>query len=302
MVERGFTGDLSIIVQEVEREILQRKRGGSESLIRKQYIEKYYQPLHKDLYELKESYLSSTFLELVDYCKTKEANKEDLVKKIRICKGEQIYSIPVFKKVICKQIIEECKHFERSEMPKGRPNTMNQTGLLLEEMGFYPKFINPLRTNYLEPVVSILYPQWVGNHVGLDSQRAFIVTYKTNGGKESEDLSLHFDNSEVTLNISLSDGFEGGELYFCGMWKEHPKDPQPVDHKQSYGVVHRGRHLHGAMPLESGERYNLIMWMRSSDIRNQECPMCEQPPLLVETEGEDGGFTQGAMVQVCNVF
>lgn len=64
-----------------------------------------------------------------------------------------------------------------------------------------------------------------------------------------------------------------------------------VSHVQGHGILHRGYQLHGAMPLESGERYNLIMWMRSSSVRNQKCPMCDKLPDLVPTEGDGDGFT-----------
>lgn len=69
--------------------------------------------------------------------------------------------------------------------------------------------------------------------------------------------------------------------------------------------------MHGAMPLEEvngtsgGERYNLIIWMRSSAVRNQQCPMCETVPCLIETLCEGDGFTAVAdddkVVQVCGL-
>ena len=51
-----------------------------------------------------------------------------------------------------------------------------------------------------------------------------------------------------------------------------------VEHTPTFGVLHRGQHLHGTEPIKSGERYNLIIWMRSSSKRNQLCPMCWQKP------------------------
>jgi len=35
----------------------------------------------------------------------------------------------VFSKSFCSQFIKELKHFEESDVPKGRPNTMNNTGV-----------------------------------------------------------------------------------------------------------------------------------------------------------------------------
>ena len=49
--------------------------------------------------------------------------------------------------------------------------------------------------------------------------------------------------------------------------------------------------MHGAMKIEDGERYNLVIWMRSSSVRNKCCPMCDRKPDLVKVEGEGAGFT-----------
>ena len=45
----------------------------------------------------------------------------------------------------------------------------------------------------------------------LDSHKAFIVKYAL--GEDTE-LAEHFDNAEVTLNVAISQDYEGGELVF----------------------------------------------------------------------------------------
>ena len=72
--------------------------------------------------------------------------------------------------------------------------------------------MNPLRTQYLMPLARLLFPIWVED--GLDSHKAFIVRYALG---EDLDLSYHFDNAEVTLNVSLDKKFTGGDLYFGKM-------------------------------------------------------------------------------------
>lgn len=64
-----------------------------------------------------------------------------------------------------------------------------------------------------------------------------------------------------------------------------------VEHTIGHGILHRGQQVHGALPITSGERWNLIIWMRASSIRNKQCPMCNKEPQLVETVGEGDGFT-----------
>ena len=58
--------------------------------------------------------------------------------------------------------------------------------------------------------------------------------------------------------------------------------------------------MHGAMELGDGERFNLIIWMRSSSVRNKLCPMCNKKPDLIEMPGVDAGF-RVKDVDVCSV-
>ena len=62
------------------------------------------------------------------------------------------------------------------------------------------------------PLARLLFPAWVDD--GLDSHKAFVVCYAM--GKDL-DLAYHFDNAEVTLNVSLGKQFTGGNLYFGKM-------------------------------------------------------------------------------------
>jgi hypothetical protein len=71
--------------------------------------------------------------------------------------------------------------------------------ILLEELGFQ-SLVNDLRVKYLTPIFSHLYPEWVDKSVGFDSHKAFVVEYRTDGDTS---LNYHYDNAEVTLNISL---------------------------------------------------------------------------------------------------
>ena len=69
------------------------------------------------------------------------------------------------------------------------------------------------------------------------------------------------------------------------LWK------QKYTHRRGRGLLHRGRHKHQAQAITSGKRVNLIIWMRSSSVRNTLCPMCGEQPSLVPSEGYADGFT-----------
>lgn len=284
----------------IHEEINKRRSNGRESRRRKEVIACTYKPLYSQLYKLQESFLDARFCDIVNYAKETTADRQQLVNMLKSWKAPGTFTLPVFTRFFCEKLVEELKHYEQSDAPKSRPNSMNCYGVLLDELGFYPNFINKLCKQYISPIARILYPEWCGEN-GLDSHRAFVVSYDYNESKDDTGLDLHYDNAEVTLNVSLTDSFDEGDLYFSCMRQEQHMEYFQVLHHLGHGVLHRGQHMHGAMPLTSGERFNLIIWMRSSCVRNQLCPMCDEVPSLVETEGDGDGFTADDMVNVCSL-
>lgn len=175
--------------------------------------------------------------------------------------------------------------------------------MLLNELGFDEGLLTTLRERYLSVVAGHLFSESGG--ATLDSHRAFVVSY---GPEADLDLDLHYDNAEVTVNISLDDQFQDGELYIGRMHSDlqstpHSSTPEycSCQHKLGYGLFHRGQQMHGALPLSAGVRHNLIMWMRSSVTRNQLCPMCQRKPDLVKVTGTGDGFS-AFDVDVCSVL
>ncbi|NP_001348412.1 2-oxoglutarate and iron-dependent oxygenase domain-containing protein 2 isoform 4 [Mus musculus] len=134
----------------------------------------------------------------------------------------------------------------------------------------------------------------------LDSHRAFVVKYALG---QDLDLGCHYDNAELTLNVALGKDFTGGALYFGGLFQAPAalKETLEVEHVVGSGILHRGGQLHGARPLCKGERWNLVVWLRASAVRNRLCPMCCQKPELVDDEGFGDGFTreEPTTVDVC---
>uniref|UniRef100_UPI0037E8B57F 2-oxoglutarate and iron-dependent oxygenase domain-containing protein 2 isoform X3 n=1 Tax=Semicossyphus pulcher TaxID=241346 RepID=UPI0037E8B57F len=237
----------------------------------------------------KESYLAPKFRQIVEHCRSRDISEERLLDVVVEEAAARVYRFPVFEKSFCEQLLEELEHFEQSSAPKGRPNTMNQYGILLNEMGFDEGFITPFREHYLQPLASLLFPDCGGSC--LDSHKAFVVKYDLN---EDLDLSYHYDNAEVTLNVSLGKDFTEGNLYFGDM-KQVPlgeSECSEVEHRVTEGLLHRGQHMHGALPISTGQRWNLIIWMRASRERNKLCPMCNRRPSLVKGDGMADGFTK----------
>ncbi|XP_041855267.1 2-oxoglutarate and iron-dependent oxygenase domain-containing protein 2 isoform X2 [Melanotaenia boesemani] len=237
----------------------------------------------------KEAYVTPKLKQIVQYCRSSLASEEGLLEFLEKEAAPRVYRFPVFEKSFCEALVEELEHFEQSSAPKGRPNTMNHYGILLNELGFDESFITPLREQYLHPLTSLLFPDCGGHY--LDSHKAFVVKYDMN---EDLDLSYHYDNAEVTLNVSLGKEFTEGNLYFGDMRQVPVNETEctEVEHRVTEGLLHRGQHMHGALPISQGQRWNLIIWMRASPERNKLCPMCNRKPSLVVGEGFADGFTK----------
>jgi len=78
------------------------------------------------------------------------------------------------------------------------------------------------------------------------------------------------------VNVNLGKVFEGGNLFFLGglnsALKGYPasalelmegKETLDYAHQVGKAVLHLGKHVHGARPLTKGERWNLIIWVKT---------------------------------------
>uniref|UniRef100_UPI00358E3A6C 2-oxoglutarate and iron-dependent oxygenase domain-containing protein 2 isoform X1 n=1 Tax=Myxine glutinosa TaxID=7769 RepID=UPI00358E3A6C len=275
------------VISQIKAEIDRRRSLGSTFLQRQKAISESYKPLHPEVYSLQRNFLATEFLQLVDFCNSREASLQGLLQRVICLAPKRTYRFPIFTKEFCHLFLDELHNFERSGLPKGRPNSMNQHGISIAELGCDASLISPLYT-FLRPITRLLYPDLGGD--ALDSHKAFVVHY---GPAADQDLAYHFDNAEITLNVCLGEEFEGGELYFGSMQQEMENETefQAVAHQLTFGILHCGQHRHGALPLSAGERWNLIVWLRASCVRNLYCPMCASKPELVETLGFGEGFS-----------
>uniref|UniRef100_F6Y6M8 2-oxoglutarate and iron dependent oxygenase domain containing 2 n=1 Tax=Callithrix jacchus TaxID=9483 RepID=F6Y6M8_CALJA len=294
------TKDFQQLLAELEQEVERRRRLGLESATRKALIASSYRLARPEVYDsLQDAALAPEFLAVAEYSASPGADLKGLLQRLEtVSEEKRIYRVPVFSAPFCQALLEELEHFEQSDMPKGRPNTMNNYGVLLHELGLDEPLVTPLRERFLQPLMALLYPDCGGGQ--LDSHRAFVVKYAL--GQDLE-LGCHYDNAELTLNVALGKVFTGGTLYFGGFFQAPTAltEPLEVEHVVGQGILHRGGQLHGARPLATGERWNLVIWLRASSVRNRLCPMCCRKPDLVDDEGFGDGFTreEPATVDVC---
>jgi len=276
------TSDIKQVEDEVRKEIQRRMQLPNATYRRSLFIKKNYERKFPDIYKLKEDFLHPDF----NFIKTHCHSKADLLncgKKNFISHGKEVYSFPLFNMNFCKEFCKELNHFQDSSMPREKPNSMNNYGILLNELGFDDYFMVQLRKIYLEPLSCLLFPELSSN---FDSHKVFTVDYA-----EDRDtaLNFHFDNSEVTLNVCLEAYGEGGELYFGNSAEINGL---VYIHQVGRAILHRGSQMHCVLPLIEGKRRNMVMWMRNSSVRNLRCPMCgENPQLERVSYGCGDGFT-----------
>lgn len=145
----------------------------------------------------------------------------------------------------------ECERWLKriAEQPRDRreaPNSMNKYGIVLGGS------LRPALADLVQYVVSpkaVWYPDIrpLKKH-----PYAFSIDYSV---KTQKSLAAHHDSSDVTLNVCLGKKFTGGDLVFGSGRKRFV-----LKHEVGQAVIHRGSHVHRAMPLLSGERTNLILW------------------------------------------
>ncbi|TRY63022.1 hypothetical protein TCAL_00796 [Tigriopus californicus] len=246
-----------------------------------------YKRKHPGIFNFQESrMLDERFSELV----TEARNKRALDKITH--HGRGVFSFPAFTPDFCQELVDELNSIEHHpNLPLNRPNTMNKYGTALDDVGF-TNVVDTLRQEFIQPLCDRLYKD---ERFQLDSHKAFTVKYLDNDFKNDEGLAIHFDNAEVTLNVALTENFDGGEVVFHGRSSNGLNQQPPpigINHEVGQGILHLGCQLHEALPITNGTRVNLIIWMRSSKHRNLRCPMCLEKPILEEVScGYGDGFT-----------
>lgn len=286
------------VLEEVKKQRQHRMQQPEETAKRAQLISEQYTRLHPDVYVVdRKRFLAPEFEELIDKlggCSSRpteiqacaeELKSRGVLKEIR----PGLWTFRVLTKEFCELLEDELAHFRKSGLPCARPNTMNRKGIILGELGFKERLFNPLVED-LSKVAAKFFPFRTEE---LDSYRVFTVLYDFAEDGDRE-LAQHYDNAEVTLNINIGGEWDGGQVRFFGD-ADAERDPSlevGVGLELGHGVLHAGIELHQAEPITAGRRHNLIFWCRSSEVRNDRCPMCFERPEVVATNTHmHEGFT-----------
>jgi len=244
--------------------------------------------LHKQLFKAPMSEVSTWFIPefldaLAGWTSSQDVGKIDVsaLPGVR-CEAPGVVSFNCLTHEFCDMLLAEANNYQKSGFPQRAPNSMNNYGLVLNEIGLKSTFDTVLKNVILGIGARLfgddetrethlhgekLYTQdWGGST--LSSHHTFIVRYRPD---EDRYLDMHVDECDVTFNFGLTDadGFEGSDLAFCGMFADsnHRKHLHTYKHVKGRCVVHSGKRRHGALNIKAGERASLIMWTRSDSFR-----------------------------------
>mmetsp|Transcript_24608 Transcript_24608/g.68488 ORF Transcript_24608/g.68488 Transcript_24608/m.68488 type:complete len:370 (-) Transcript_24608:460-1569(-) len=174
-----------------------------------------------------------------------------------------IYSFEMFQPNFCDMFLKELDNYYASGLPIRRPNSMNNYGIIVNEIGLRG-MMTLLQQEYLWPVARELYPR---EGAQFHDHHSFMVQYK-----QGQDLGLdmHTDDSDVTVNICLGREFTGAGLTFCGVMgtPHHRHVSHQYQHVVGRALMHLGAQRHGADDIQTGERNNLIIWNHNDIFRS----------------------------------
>lgn len=167
----------------------------------------------------------------------------------------EVYSFNCMTPVFCKYLLNTVSDIEKSGKKIRRPNSMNNYGVVLNEVGLRA-IMDEIQKLIVQPLSKIIFP---GIGDTLNDHHSFTVRYKAG---EDKSLDMHTDDSHVTFNLCLGENFTGSTLHFCGNLnsQDHRKHSHTYIHEVGRAVMHLGNRRHGADNIESGVRTNLVMW------------------------------------------
>jgi len=231
-------------------------------------IEKNYNPLHPEVYNIRESLaaIDNTSLTLT------EIDKPD----------QTVYSFPLAVPELCKKIMEEITHYEKQAITHSElelPLHTRHDGNLgeLENCGFLPLLEDILSASM--PVINRQIAQekqlsegdW-SDHI--EVSHAFLTR---NHPTAEKTFKIHQDKSDYTLNLCLhaSNDLEGSTV---GFYQERPSSEklnhtQPEDndrvftyqHQLGTAAFHSGKVWHRTDAITQGSRASLILWLKAKD-------------------------------------
>lgn len=138
------------ILLDIKEEYTRRINIDSDARLRTRLIEQQYVPRFKEVFELKviwcnsasfectitygrgnfqECFLDNEFIRLVEHAKAPGSTSSSILRLLKRERASEVYRMKVFSRDFCRKLLLELDHFNNTLLPKGRPNTMNKSGV-----------------------------------------------------------------------------------------------------------------------------------------------------------------------------
>lgn len=160
---------------------------------------------------------------------------------------------------------------------------LNRGGVMIDprSVGYFAApsfqaFYQNLMTSYMRPLGRLMAPEYINDQD--DSQSfGFSIEYQPT---TEQGIRMHSDSSALTLNINMNlpgEEWEGSSLIFVD---PDTHERKIVEFGHGVAVMHRGAIPHAALPLTSGIRKNLVLWLYGQNGRvNRHFPYNEDEQL-----------------------
>ena len=185
--------------------------------------------------------------------------------------ADGVFFANIFTDEFCERFLGCVREFDEERKTDAREsaNSMHCDAITTKRLGIDP-LVHSFVAFFEHEISPHILPERL--KVPIDAVHSYIVRY---GQSWDQDLGFHVDDSFLTLNICLNDGFSGSELVFQGErcpihvdTHSTPEEQVCIEHKKGSLVVHPGKNRHYVNQIRSGERYNLIIWCQSETERD----------------------------------
>jgi hypothetical protein len=151
---------------------------------------------------------------------------------------------------------------------------LNRKGFMLDERsnGYlategFQQFYKMISDDYLRPLGRLCYPYYIQKDDDGETF-GFSIQYKPD---TETSIREHSDSSTLTFNFNFNvptegqENWAGSSLYFIepGTYKKNYVGFEP-----GVAVFHLGAIAHAALPIEKGERSNIVMWLMGKNGRS----------------------------------
>jgi hypothetical protein len=189
-----------------------------------------------------EKYFDKTFLDLLNN------KKKDINEPIT-----DVLQFPFVNDKFCEELILLCEKYGKWSGATNKDSRIGYENVPSNDIHFTEIKFNTIWEDiiktYIAPIVSRHWGSFKTNGINI----AFVVKYEDD---KFYQLGPHHDSSSYTVNISLNEDYEGGEVNFI-------KKDKKIRNKKGHALIHPGRitHYHEGLPVTKGKKYICVSFV-----------------------------------------